>query len=263
MARSSLKNVCRLIEEVKRDIPVEKSFLADLKTSIELTDEKNLRLPSKTYKPSSMNCIRNMWYQVTGTPLDSRNSSYCLVGICESGTDRHERIQNAVSQMKTNNIDCEYVDVGEYVTEHNLDYLEIKSKKGNETHLYHKVLNMSFLCDGIIKYKGNYYILEIKTESIYKWQSRNDVAEEHKMQGTAYSTALGIDNVLFLYANRDNTDMKTFMFNVTDTMKHDFVGLIEQCDEYVRQLKCPPKPLEVPKKACEYCLYRTRCTGDV
>lgn len=262
MARNSLKNVCRLIEAAKNQLPPEQSFLADLKRSIELTDEKNSRIPSQTYKPSSMNCLRNMWYQVTGKTPDKVNSNACLVGICESGTDRHERIQTAVAMMKQNKIDCEYVDVGKFVKERKLDYLQVKSKRGNETHLFHKDLNLSFLCDGIIRYKGHYYILEIKTESIYKWQNRQDVAEEHRMQGTAYSTCLGINEVIFLYINRDNSDMKSYMFNVTDAMKQEFVGKIEECDGYVERLICPPKPKNVPKKACEYCNYRNSCKKE-
>lgn len=259
MARNSLKNVFRLIDEAKQSQSVEQSFLSDLKRSIELTDEKNSRKPSQTYKPSSMNCIRGMYFQVTGQEPDKSNSSACLVGICESGTDRHERIQNAVSHMKDNGIDCEYVDVAKYVKSRNLDYLEIVSKQGYETKLYHKTLNMSFLCDGIIRYKGKYYILEIKTESIYKWQNRHSVNEAHHNQATAYSTALGIDDVIFLYINRDNTDMKAFLFSVTDDMKAELVGKIETCDEYVKKLSCPPKPENADNKMCQYCSYRNSC----
>ena len=154
MARNSLKNVFSLIEQAKESQSVETSFLNDLKRSIELTEEKNARKPSQTYKPSSMNCIRNMWFQVTGAQPEISNVSASSVGICESGTDRHERVQNAVSDMKKNGIDCEYVDVEKYVKSRNLDYLKVRGNEGNETKLYHKSLNMSFLCDGIIRYKG-------------------------------------------------------------------------------------------------------------
>lgn len=262
MARSSLKNVCRLIEATKTTLPPEQSFLADLKRSIELTEEKNARQPSQTYKPSSLNCIRNMWYQVTGKDADNSSANYCLIGICGSGTDTHVRIQNAVEKMKDNGMDCEYIDVAEYVKQRNLDYLEVVSRSGNETKLYHKTLNMSFLCDGIIRYKGHYYIIEFKTESLYKWQNRNGVADEHKQQATAYSVSLGIDEVLFVYINRDNTDMKSYIFEVTDSMKQDLVGKIDECDGYVKRLICPPKPVDVAKKTCEYCNYKTQCRKD-
>ena len=259
MARNSLKNVLRLIEVAQESQSVEQSFLYDLKRSIELTEEKNARKPSQTYKPSSMHCMRNMWYQVTAAEPDKSNVTASLIGICESGTDRHERIQNAVSHMKNNHIDCEYVDVARYVKSRNLDYLDVVEKQGNETKLYHKSLNMSFLCDGIIRYKGKYYILEIKTESLYKWQSREDVNPDHYNQAIAYSLSLGIDNVLFLYINRDNTDMKAFMFHVTEEMKLELVSKIEECDRYVKKLTCPPKPETASNKTCQYCNYRNLC----
>ena len=176
MARNSLKNVLRLIDEAKQELPVEQSFLADLKRSIELSDEKNFRKGSQSYKPSSMNCVRQMYYMVNGVEPEV-TSSYTLVGICNVGTDIHQRIQQAVLDMKSNGIDCEYVNVADYVRSRELDYLEIKQEPdfehGNyETKLYHKTLNMSFLCDGIIKYQGRYYILELKTEGNNKFWSR-------------------------------------------------------------------------------------------
>lgn len=213
VARSSLKNVMRLINTAKEVLPPEQEFLTDLKRSIELDDEKNSRLPSKTYKPSGMNCIRQSYYQIMGVQPDKAQSSYVLVGICNSGSDIHERIQKAVTGMKDNNMDCEYVDVAEYVKQRNLDYLQIVKQQGMETKLYHKTLNISFLCDGIIKYKNHYYILELKTETSRKWWDRKDVDESHKQQATAYSVSLGIDDVLFVYISRDTLDMKSFMFH--------------------------------------------------
>lgn len=263
MGRQSLKNVLRMIDEANQSVPVEQSFLADLKRSIELTEEQNARQPSQTYKPSSMQCIRNMYYQVVGAERDKSKANATLIGICESGTDRHERIQNAVENMKNHGIDCEYIDVAEFVKSRELSDLEIKDKKGNETHLYSKSLNMSFLCDGIIRYKGVYYVLEIKTESIYKWQSRQGVAEEHLTQGTAYATVFNIPNVIFLYINRDNTDMKAYMLEVDAKMRYEFKEQIAKCNEYVNSNTVPPKPENVSKKACMYCNYSSLCKKEV
>ena len=104
-----------------------------------------------------MNCIRNMWYQVNGSDQDDGQTTYSLIGICNSGSDIHERIQKAVCAMKDNGMDCEYVDVETYVKDNGLKDIDIVSKQGMETKLYHKKYNMSFLCDGIIKYHGKYY----------------------------------------------------------------------------------------------------------
>lgn len=262
MARSSLKNVCRLIEQAKDKLSPEQSFLADLKRSIELEDEKGRKKPSQKYKPSSMNCIRSMYYQVSGAEPEVGNSSYCMVGICNAGSDIHIRIQTAVENMKKHGMDCEYIDVATFVKERGLDYLEIVSKTGMETKLYHKDLNMSFMCDGIIRYQKHYYILEVKTEMSVKWNRREDVDPGHYRQGTAYSLSLNLPEVLFLYVSRDVLDMKAYLFVPTDEMKQDLVGMIEECDGYVGRKICPPKPENVAKKTCEYCAYRTQCRKD-
>ena len=262
MARNSLKNVMRLIETVKDTLPPEQDFLNDLKRSIELEADKSSGLPSKTYKPSGMNCIRASYYQVSGVQPDPSNSNYTLVGICNSGTDIHVRIQTAVEQMKENGMNCEYIDVADFVKQRNLDYLDIVSKNGMETKLYHKKLNMSFMCDGIIKYKNHYYILELKTESSFKFVNRKDVDSSHYNQGTAYSIAFGIPEVLFVYINRDVLDMKAFMFVPTDEMKQNLIGYIEDCDGYVSRMIPPPKPENILKKTCTYCGYKTQCQKD-
>lgn len=259
MARSaSLKNIARLLDEVKEEIPVEKSFLSDLQRSIEMSDKKNSRPPSKTVKPSSMHCIRNMYFQVMGQDRDDTATGYCLVGICNSGSDIHERIQDAVADMKNNGIDCEYVDVGSYVESRNLKDVEVVAKQGNETKLFHTKLNMSFLCDGIVRYRGKYYILEIKTENSYKWQNRKGVDEGHFHQATAYSEALGLDNVIFVYISRDNLAMKSYLFPVTPEMRNELVTKINRCLEYVAQKVIPPK--EETKKGCTYCSYKETCS---
>lgn len=263
MARTSMRNVIRLINDSAQRMAPEQQFLYDLKKTIELEDEANSRLPSATYKPSSMNCIRNMYYQVTQTEPDTMSgSNYTLVGICNSGTDIHIRTQQAIEAMERQGFDCEYIDVAKFVKQRKLKDLEIKEKKGMETKLYHKKYNMSFMCDGIIKYKGHYYILEVKTETSNKWWSREGVDPKHYNQGTAYSICFGIDEIVFLYVNRDVLDMKTFLFVPTDDMKQNLISTILECDDYVKKLIVPPKPADVMKKTCEYCSYRERCRKE-
>ena len=260
MAKSqALLNVLNLVDAAKEELPVEQQFLNDLKASIEIQDSKGARKPSQSYKPSSLHCIRNMYFQITGAKGDDNRATSELVGICESGTDRHDHIQNAVMAMKENGIDCEYVNVAEFVKERKLQDLKVVSQQGNETKLYNEALNISFLCDGIIRYKGVYYILEIKTETSSKFWDRKDVNPDHILQGTAYSVNLGLDDVLFLYECRDNCSKKAFMLHVTDKMKHDLVAKILECDGYVDRMIAPPKPEDISRKACAYCGYAELC----
>ena len=262
MARGSLKNICKLIDASQQSQPIEKAFIEDLKRSIELDEDKNKRKGSKYYKPSSMNCIRQMYYTRIGAKADTAHANYVLTGICNCGTDIHERVQKYVASMKDNGIDCEYVDVAQFVKERKLSHLKVVSQQGMETKLLHKTLNLSFLCDGIIKYCGKYYILELKTESSHKWYDRQGVDPSHYHQATAYSVSLELGNVIFVYINRDIFDFKSYMFRPTDDMKQDFVGLITTCDNHVATFTVPNRPVDIERKTCEYCEFKTQCRKD-
>lgn len=259
-----MKNIFNLIDIANNEVPIEQQFLNDLKTSIEKYAEQNSRKPSQTYKPSSMNCVRQMTYQVLGIEPNSNNTSYQLEGICESGTDRHIRIQEAIEKIHdVLGVDCEYINVADFVRQRQIKDLTIVGQSGMETKLYHKKLNMSFMCDGIIRYKGKYFIFEFKTEMSRKFYDRKDVDPSHYNQATAYSLAFGINRVLFVYENRDTLDKKAYIREVTDDMRKELIDRIECCNEYVKKKKAPPKPKDVLKKTCTYCQYRNQCEKDV
>lgn len=265
MGRQSLKNVSRLIDLANSNKSmVSDQFLEDFKRSVELTDEKNAGLPSPTFKPSSLNCKRGCYYQIMQTTLDGGKSSFNMIGICNSGSDIHVRVQTAVMQMEYNGIDCEWIDVETYIKENNLDYLIVREKKGTETKLYDTRYGtyISFMCDGIIKYKGKYYILEIKTESSHKWYGRDGVDPKHYNQAISYSNSFGIDTVLFMYVERDLLNIKVFEFPVSDAMRTDLVHFIKDVQGYVERQIVPPKDPKLPTNQCRYCGYITQCKKD-
>lgn len=218
--------------------------------------------PSKRYKPSTMHCIRQMYYQLTGAALDKQSEkSGDFYGICESGEDRHIRIQRAVSKMNEYGVDCEFIDVEDYIKQNNLNLI-IEFKKDFETKVYDPVRNIIFLCDGLIRYKGKYYILEIKTESSFKWMNRNGYDDYHKFQACSYSLELGIDDVLFIYENRDVCTKKSFIVHVTDDDRAELLDRITRCDDCVKQHTPPPIEDFVTNKTCQYCDYKTVCKVD-
>lgn len=240
---------------------IQEEFLDKLKWSIEETERKNLYTPSKTYKPSSMKCIRNMFFQVKGVTPDISDKRFTLVGIAKSGTDIHLRIQQDVIDMMSNGIDCEYIDVEKYILDNHLDKdIEIKGKSGIETRLYSPKYNISFMCDGIIRFKDKYYIIEFKTETSLKFNGRFSVAEEHQNQAIAYSLLFNIDDVLFVYISRDNLDMKAFMYSPTLEEKEKLISKINECNDYLSLNQVPPKPhFEEYENVCKYCQYKNTC----
>lgn len=261
LKRRPLLNICRMIDETVKEVPITTSFTADFNKCVMALNESNPK-PSTHYKPSSLQCIRNMYYYRTNSDVSISDKSPDLFGVCESGTDRHERIQSTICKMRTVGIDCDYIDVATYINEHNIKDLKVVRKSGFETHLKYEPLDLSFLCDGIICYKGKYYILEIKTESSFKFNERTDVADEHRNQAIAYSMCLGIDDVMFFYENRDFCTKKAFLMHVTDEQRTSLRGLIETCEDYVKKQLVPPKPENVSKKTCSYCAYKHLCKLD-
>ena len=219
--------------------------------------------PTRRYKPSAMNCLRSMYYQVTGANLDKQSQRTSdFYGICESGTDRHKRIQYAITRMKDFGVDCEYMDVSTYIKENNIQHLVVESVEEFETKVYDKDRNIVFLCDGLIKYKGKMYILEIKTESSYKWLDRHYVDDKHLHQAYTYSLELGVDNVLFMYENRDVCTKKPYILHVTDENRQYIEDRIKSCDSYIKQKVVPPKDETISARICQYCDYRTQCKVD-
>ena len=266
MATIKVKDIFNYVKANTKE-SIADSFVSELNYSIVQYNKNNSsNIVSQSYKPSSMNCIRNMYYQITGTEIDegTDNTTADMIGIGESGTDRHCRIQDAVCHMKDCGIDCEYVDVETYIKEHNIPNLEIVTKRGYETKLINTKYNFRFMCDGIIKYKGQYYILEIKTEVSFKWNNRDNVDPSHYKQATAYALNFGINNVLFVYENRDTCAKKGYIYEVKDYQIKELTDLIYRCDNFVSLNELPPIPMNLNSgsKECRYCSYRNRCMTE-
>lgn len=256
MAKLKVTGLDKLFE--KEEDSVASSFLTDLERCICLENKEGVREISRTFKPSSMNCERMMYFQVIGVKVPEGYPDPNLVGIQEVGTDRHDRIQKYLDKMKENGIKCKYINVAKYIKKFNLSHLEVVEKKGMEYKLKYPELNLSFMTDGILRYKKEFYILEIKTETIYKHNTRKGVAEEHINQAIAYSIAFGINKVLFLYECRDNSNKKAYIFDVTRRMQEKFLDRIYRVNRAIKKLK-PPAKCET-EKPCRYCKYTEECS---
>lgn len=257
---SSLKQLTLLIKDAVTNREPHEKFLHELDETMSIIDKREQRVPSNTYKPSSLGgCKRNMYFQVIGACLDeAKKSGAGIIGICETGSARHEILQTWVSRMNECGYDCEWVDVESFLKSRSVAGTIVKERSGMETKCYNEILNISFLCDGIIKYDGKYYILEIKTEDNFKHQKRIGPEKKHISQAAAYSVCLGIDNVIFLYENRNYCTRKSFLVEITDEMKQELViNEIEEIENYRAKSEIPPK--STLKSDCTYCNYKTEC----
>jgi CRISPR/Cas system-associated exonuclease Cas4 (RecB family) len=259
---ASLKNLAKLINEKTKQKTPEQEFLYMLEQTISRLDNENKRKPSQSFKPSSLGgCLRKVFYQVEGVEEEGDIRSADSVGITESGTDRHERIQKAVAEMNRMGYPCEWIDVEEYLIKRPQTGTRVVERKGMEVKLFNDVLNLSFLCDGIILMRGIYYVLEIKTEVEFKFQGRTQAEDNHITQACCYSATLGIDRVMYLYENRNLCQKKTIVYIVSDEDKFNrVIAPIETVNAHREAGTIPPKTDK--KKFCNYCDYKTQCRRD-
>ena len=234
--------------------------------------------PSIYYKPSSLVCLRQMYFTRKGIDPEEEYKTASGIGILESGTDRHDRIQHVLDAMKNLGMEFEYIDVETYVKEHNLADIEIIEKKGMETKCFNKRYNMSFLTDGIIKYipENKYFIFEFKTEISQKFQTREHEEVIHQSQAACYALNFGIPDTLFVYEDRNFCNHKAFHYHVTeDDKKFKVTDKIEKVEKYLKEDKVPPKitnkdidPNYVggqdrvtgpSAKICQYCKFKEHC----
>lgn len=258
MDSGARRTLFSLIDAKINALTPEDAFLLDLQQTIVKLNP--LEKGSNYYKPSSMNCNRCMYYMAKGTEPDDRLRNYSSVRITESGTSSHERIQYYVSQMRDKGYDCDWIDPEWYVKNKGLDYLVVRDKKDFETKFLDTRYNLSFMCDGIIRYKGKYYILEIKTEISAKNRDRLNADSKHRNQSICYALALQIDDIMWLYEDRNICNMKSFHTVVTEEEKKEIVMRIEYVDDCVRNNVLPEITSNLD--TCKYCDFRDRCRSE-
>ena len=257
------RKIIDIINSCSEDSDISDKFVLDVKSAISRYDKRNARKGSNYYKPSSMNCLRLMYFIRTEAQEDDGFKDSELIGMADTGTKRHESIQTVLSNMKEMGYDWEYVDVAEYIkqkqAQKKCEGLVVSGKSGNETHLVDNNLKVSFLCDGILRYvpDDTYYLFEMKNVVSFKFNKvTQEPLEQHKRQVECYCALLDLDNVLMLYENRDICQLKCVSYTVSQEMKESIISRLVECEEYVKASIIPPKDSE----DCQYCSFKSACS---
>ena len=82
----------------------------------------------------------------------------------------------------------------------------------------------------------------------------------HRNQSICYALALGIDDIMWLYENRNLCTWKTFHTVVTEEDKQEVIKRIEAVNKCVEN-KTPPNKTSYLTN-CAYCDYKERCRRD-
>lgn len=232
-------------------------FLTDYEKFVESEESKrNSKPKGRTFAPSGFRCRRLQWFRLRGTEPDVFPVDKVLSFTAEVGTDRHKAIQSKLSQTP----EILWVNVEEYLKEHGnpafSDYTV--RQNGMETLVSIPSVPIEFACDGIVKYKGEYYLLEIKTSEYESFSKLTAPKPNHIEQVMCYCTFLGLSKVLFLYEDRKFGNLKCFEISVSYSDKDSILNIISYVNDMVDKNIAPPK-LNTNDILCTNCPYAKKC----
>ena len=237
-------------------VSFEDKFLKEYQNAVKRQEERERQpVPTDYFRPSSMyGCDRMLFFmRVLGGGSGEMDTN--LIEICNSGTDRHLRIQHLVEDME--GVTC--LDLEEVVKEANHKGIKTEFIGWNEDRTEGRCKNddmsIYFQPDGVINFMGKDVILEIKTESTYQHSNRYEPKEDHKWQATCYGMGLGIDYVLFFYEDRNFCGKKPYLWKITDEMKDAVLSKILRVNTAI-SVGVPP---EKNTTKCTYCKYKAEC----
>lgn len=225
---------------------------------------------TKKISPSGLECQVAVWYKLHGIEMLPEERSFESDGYASSGDSRHKTIQRFLAS----NDKIEWVDIAKYVEDHNLPFeveyearvLDLSKKFGltceqvceligsYERLLKHKNGLINFKLDGIVKYDGEYYILEIKTAS--KVNCAKAPLSKHQLQGKTYSMLLNIPKLIWVYESRE--DFKhTIVFQ--EFTEEDIIFI----KNYLNTIVLAKDPKNLKRSSdCKYCRYREHCLKE-
>lgn len=222
--------------------------------------------PSEYTRPSSLGkCKRNIYFErihAPKDPIDLKNVwTYNQVGILESGTDRHERIQNVLFKMEEMGF-LKNIDIPTAVEEAKAKGLQTEFVSWNEdkteARCVNKDYNLYFQADGLVEMDGIKAIFEIKTTSCKKIANiRKSQAplRPHILQATAYALCLGVDYIFFFYEDRDFTSHYPILYKVPEDVKKEVIDKLADIDLCMAEGRIP----EPNKMECQFCEFKQLC----
>lgn len=224
---------------------------------------------SRNLTPSHLHCPARMGFKLRGAPMMAEDRGFEARGYAEGGNSRHSAIQKFLHDHP----DVEWINPGDFVKENGLPFdvhesrevLELVNKWNipykeaclilgeYEVNLVHKSQPLSFKLDGLIKWKGEYYIVEIKTVG------KKDLAEsplpKHQWQGKTYSFLLRIPKVLWIYECRENFKVKTTVQVFEEEERQEARNRLN----HIIIDKDDPHKLERDLTKCGFCRYKAIC----
>ena len=227
-----------------------------LQNAVKQDIQKQIARPkSKTFAPSGIRCKRKSWFRLRGAEPDKLPEPDTVMDFTAViGTAIHKYVQSKLSKV----LGAEWIEVEDYLREFPIPYKYSLTKTEYETQVEIADPPIRFACDGIIKIRGTYYLLEIKSSDYESWRNLSGPKEHHLDQIENYSTILNIPHVLTLYVDRLYGGMKAYEYTVSE----DIMSSAKQSMAYVQQMAAAciaPERLPAGDYMCSNCEYKLKC----
>lgn len=215
---------------------------------------------SKTFAPSSFRCHRIQWFRLRGVQPDKPKTADSVLDFTAVvGTSLHKMIQETLRDSLGEN----WVDVSQYIKENvpNAEkYVTTLSHDSLETLVSVSDPPVNFACDGIIKWKDDHILLEIKSSEFSSWSELTDPKPQHVDQTKCYCGLLNLNRVFFLYIDRQYGGLKCYDVTHPSTNTETILREMKDIQDMVEYHLCP-EPLPKGDSWCteSHCKYYKKC----
>lgn len=218
---------------------------------------RNAEPKHKTFAPSSFRCQRISWFRLRGVqPDEIKKPDRTLDFTAEIGSACHTIIQRNLQEA----LGEDWIDVGQYLKDMNPSYSYTLNQFGYETQIEIDSPPIRFACDGIIRWKGEFYLLEIKSSEYASFDELTDPKAQHVDQIKCYATLLGLKHVLVLYIDRQYGSIKCYEMTITESDNREVMDRFQYVQDMVEAFLAPDRlPKDDPWCTASMCPYYKKC----
>lgn len=173
----------------------------------------SMQVKHRTFAPSMFRCDRVNWFRLRGTQPDViQVPDKALDFTAKIGTACHHIIQSRLSEY----LGADWLDVAEWLETHRPSSTYTVEKSGYETLVEFQDPPVRFACDGLIRFNGKVYLLEIKSSEYTSFDNLTGPKEKHIDQVKCYASLLNVQDVLFMYIDRQYGGVKCFEMHINE-----------------------------------------------
>ena len=193
----------------------------------------------RTVAPSSFRCKRIQWFRLRGVQPDKPKTADVVLDFTAIvGTALHRMVQQTLAAA----LGDRWVNVEDYVREHCphlKDCIITLDPESGETQIEIQDPPVRFACDGIIRWKDEYILVEIKSSEFSSWQELTDPKPQHVDQTKCYCSLLGLKRTFFMYIDRQYGGMKCYDCKYAESMLQLVWTDMKEIQELAEYHICP------------------------